>query len=109
YTEGLPFVYSGRLGFNSMLYEEYFKTSGAGFNFKLGGIIRFNDAFRLGAYFHTPTIFRLTDQYQNTMEVAFDASKNNPEALNYPDGGGTYSYRIITPAKISINAAFLLE
>ncbi len=107
YTQDLPFVYASKLGFNSATYEEYFKTSGSGVNFKIGGIMRVNDFFRLGAYYHTPTLYRLTDAYQNSLDVSFDKDKTHPASVTYPENGGTFNYRVITPGKISVNTAFI--
>lgn len=108
YTTDLPLIYASRLGFNSLTYEEFYKTTGGGFNFKIGGIYRVSDAFRIGAYYHTSTNYRLTDSYQNTMSVSFDNNKSNPEKLSYPADGGIYTYRIKTPSKVSLNAAVIL-
>jgi hypothetical protein len=109
YTYDLPIVYASRLGFNSLVYEEYFKTTGSGFNLKLGGIYRVNDILRIGAYYHTATNYRLSDQYQTTMTVSFDKNKSNPKSLTYPENGGVYSYRIKTPAKYGFNLALVLN
>lgn len=108
YTTELPFVYSGRLGFNSLTYEEYFKTTGSGVNLKLGGIYRLNDQLRIGAYYHTATVLRLTDLYDNSMSVSFDRNRTNPEKMTYPEEGGIYKYQITIPARISFNLAYIL-
>ena len=107
YSEELPLVYSSRLGFNSLVYKEYFKTTGSGINLKIGGIYRVNDQFRIGAYYHTPTVLSLTDQYETTMSVSFDKNKGKPETLTYPENGGVYKYSISTPSRLSFNVAYL--
>lgn len=109
YVDELPFVYGSKLGFNSMTYEEYFKTTGSGVNLKLGGVIRVNELLRIGVYYHSPTAYRLTDEYYNSMSVSFDKAKSNPENETYPANGGIYSYNITTPARWGLNAGFIFQ
>jgi long-subunit fatty acid transport protein len=92
-----------------MTYEEYFKTSGAGFNLKIGGIMRVNDGLRLGAYYHSPTYYKLTDQYYSSMSSTFDFNKGRPDELVYPEKGGTFSYKLNTPSRIGVNAAVIIQ
>lgn len=111
YVDGLPLLsgdYEDRLGFRSMTYSEYFKTTGTGVNLKIGGMVRVSEALRLGAYFHTPTIYNLTDTYINSISVAFDKNPNHPDALDDPEDGGYFKYKLVTPARISANAAYLI-
>lgn len=111
YIDGLPAIYTDRLGFNNLSYTEYFKTTGSGVNIKLGGIVRVNDMLRLGVYYHTPTYYNLTDTYYNTLSVAFDKNPQSPISQTYPQtaGGGYYTYKIITPSRLGFNAAFLVK
>lgn len=110
YSTPLPFFYTDKLGFNSLTYTEYFKTTGTGINLKIGGIARINDFVRLGIYYHTPTIYNLTDQYYNTISASFDANPSQPVALqDPPDAGGYFRYKIITPSKFSLNSAFIIK
>jgi hypothetical protein len=108
YTDGLPFIYTDRLGFNSLTYEEYFKTTGSGFNLKIGGIYRVNDFFRVGGFYHSPTILRLTDLYYNAITTSFDKAKSSTETTQYPDPPKSFGYRIITPSRLGVNFGFVL-
>jgi hypothetical protein len=109
YVDGLPVIYSGLLGFNSLTYTEYFKTTGSGFNLKLGMVARVNDMLRLGAYYHTGTYYSLTDVYYNSMSVVFDGDKNRPIEKTVPKDKGNYKYKIYTPSRIGLNAAFIYK
>lgn len=109
YSTDLPFVYASKLGFNSLVYEEYFKTTGSGINLKIGAIYRINDVLRIGGYYHTPTVFNLTDQYQNSMTTTFDKNKDAPLTVKYPESGGTYSYKLKVPARVSANIGFVIK
>lgn len=109
YKDPLPVAYRSRLGFHSLEYTEYFKTTGSGINFKLGGIARVNDLIRVGFYYHTPTIYSLQDSYYNSLSVTFDNAKAYPDEAKDPEDGGTYKYRVITPGKLSANVAFIIK
>ncbi len=110
YIDDLPAIYRDKLGFNSLTYTEYFKTTGSGVNLKLGGIYRASDFLRIGMYYHTSTFYELTDAYYNSLSVSFDANKNEPESDKYPGAnGGTFSYRVVTPQRLSFNSAFIFK
>ncbi|RZL10902.1 MAG: hypothetical protein EOO62_12730 [Hymenobacter sp.] len=82
---------------NYTLYDDV-RTSGTGFNARLGLIYRVVDAVRIGASVQTPTWMYLTDTYSSTMDSHFDASGGYP-AANYEatTGSNQYAYRITTP------------
>ncbi len=112
YVDDIPILrsyYDDKLGFNSLDYTEYFKTTGSGINLKLGAIIRVNDLLRVGMYYHTPTLYRFKDTYYNSLSVSYDANPKNPEVLQDPELGGIFNYRIITPGKVSANVAFIIQ
>lgn len=109
YTGGLPAIYTDKLGFNNLLYTEYFKTTGSGVNLKLGGIARVSNSLRIGLYYHTRTFYTLTDEYYSAMSVAFDKDPKNPVTLKDPENGGTFQYRIITPSRFSFNSAYVIK
>jgi len=108
YIDELPVIYTDKLGFNSLTYQEYFSTTGSGFNLKLGGVARINEYLRVGLYYHTPTILNLSDKYYNKMSASFDKDPNAVEEITDPENGGYYDYKIITPSRIGINTAFIL-
>jgi hypothetical protein len=99
--------YYNKGAFSSLEYVEYFKTTGTGYNLKLGGVARVNDMVRLGLYYHTPTIYRLTDLYQYQMYSYFDQRPGTPEEYSFPEDGGTFEYRVITPSRLGLNSAFV--
>lgn len=109
YVDGLPAVYFSKLGFNSLQYTEYFKTTGSGINLKLGGIMRVNDLVRVGFYYHTPTLYNLQDSYYSSMDVSFDKDPTNLISLQVPANGGLFKYKIITPSRESANIAFVIK
>lgn len=110
YVDPLPFIYTDKLGFNSLSYKEYFKTEGYGLNLKLGAVFRMSPQARVGAYFHSPTVLYLTDTYSYTMKSTFDAAKaTSTVETSWPDETGKSIYRITIPMRFGFNAAYILN
>jgi hypothetical protein len=110
YIGGLPEIndyYTTRGGFNSLEYTELFRTTGNGFNLKLGGVARVNDNLRVGMYFHTPTILKLTDVYVNTMFSTWDQAPERQDKDQFPADEAYFEYRLITPSRLGFNAAWI--
>jgi long-subunit fatty acid transport protein len=92
-------------GFNSMSYNEVYKTTGRGYNLKLGAIYRVNEYLRLGANYQTPTVLNLTDVYSYSMTTVFDGGDD--VSASYPENGGIYKYKIITPMRYGASIGFI--
>lgn len=101
------YYYPGLGGFNSMSYNETYKTTGKGYNLKLGVLFRLNEYIRIGAHYHTPTILNLTDTYLYKMTAKFD--EGNSYDYSYPDNGGIYRYTIITPMRYGLSVGFIYK
>jgi hypothetical protein len=99
------YYYDGLGGFKSVSYSENYKTSGSGYNLKLGAIYRVNDYLRIGANFQSPTILNLTDTYTFSMVTNFDEGASNTSS--YPEGGGQFKYTVITPMRFGGSIAFI--
>ncbi len=95
-------------GFKSLSYQETYKTTGMGYNLKLGVIYRAADFIRLGAAFHTPTIYNLTDSYVYKMTGNYDEGGSFTSQYP-PDNGGRFNYKIITPMKFTGSVALLYK
>lgn len=89
-------------GFVSMDNSFWLRTSGAGFNMKFGVIVTPAAGLRLGATVTTPTWYTLTDQWDYTMNTAF----NNGNTYTAYSPTGTYSYRLTAPMRWSLGAAY---
>ncbi len=95
-------------GFKNLSYQETYKTSGTGYNLKIGVIYRAADFIRLGASFHSPTIYNLTDGYLYKMTANYD--EGGSFTTQYPpDNGGKFKYQIITPMKFTGSVALLYK
>jgi hypothetical protein len=80
---------------NSLEYSESLLTTGVGFNFKIGAILRANDMIRLGAALHTPTFYSLEDDWRTYMKsdlLSFGQKESeSPNSL--------FQYELNTPLK----------
>lgn len=101
------YYYSGLGGFKEFSYTETYKTTGTGVNLKLGGIYRVTDYLRIGASYQSPTMLKLTDTYIYQMTTTFD--EGSSQSSQYPDNGGRFSYKIITPARFTGSIAYLYK
>lgn len=91
--------------FDNFIYNEKVKVNGTGVNLKLGAIYKFNDYFRAGVAFHTPTVFSLTEIYNKDLTVNTEAY-NGVLSLLAPEN--QYEYTIITPFKAVASATAIL-
>ncbi len=92
--------------FKNFKYVNDLSTQGTGVNLKVGLIYKVNDMLRFGLAAHTPTYYRVNDQYSSTMSAAYEDAIVNGD-VESPDG--KYSYSLITPFKAVASAAFLYQ
>lgn len=99
---------NGRFELQNLLH-----TSGYGAGVKVGLIWRVANFLRLGAAFHSPTFYDMSDTYSAAVDYRFEnvngkvlsGDKNKVE--NQTDLG-TYSYSFATPWRLMGSAAFVL-
>lgn len=89
--------------FNSLAYTKSLETSGAGYNFKFGAIVKPVSWVRLGGAVHFPTFYNLHDDYSDKLEADLTFDNYSPAV-----DGGEFDYEIITPFKAIGSAAFVL-
>ena len=89
---------------DNFTFTQTLKTTGSGFNFKLGFVALPTDWFRFGMALQTPTAFRLSDRWQNGLVTNFDDG-NEYEASSDP---GSYVYHLKTPLKLTGSASVVL-
>jgi len=94
--------------FSSLRFSENLETRGNGINVKFGTIIRLHQTVRVGLAIHTPTLYRLEDNFTTTVAYDFD-----PESVNVsvapadsPDLNFEYIYR--TPWRFIGSAGFVI-
>ena len=89
-------------GFVSMDNSYWLRTSGAGASFKLGVIATPVAGLRLGATLTTPTWYSLTDEWDYTMNTAF----NNGNKYTEYSPTGRWNYAMTAPMRFSVGAAY---
>ncbi len=96
--------------FEHLNYGTNLKTTGNGFNFKIGAIFKPIESLRLGIAFHTPTFYKLSDNYYNTME-SYNANDNGIMGDHFakPDQNTVYDYQINTPLKTIFSGSYIIE
>ena len=97
-------------GNSSWGWENFMSTSGTGYNFKFGVILKPVNEFRIGLAFHTPTYYDLRDRYGtvSSYQYSSDAQKTF-EGTEY-FGGNKYAdnethYRLYTPWRFMAGVA----
>ncbi len=95
--------------FEEMSFDSNLKTTGTGYNFKIGVIYKPVHEVRLGASLHTPTFYDMHDFFYTSMY-----SRNNFEGdLGVIDDEGhsplnNYDYNLETPLRATFSGAFIL-
>lgn len=85
--------------------SNYYRTTGAGFNYKLGMIVRPIPELRLGVAFHTPTWYdNLSQEYRATLRARYN---NEQDVEVKSDNGrtGYYDVSYQTPWKLTTGIA----
>lgn len=92
--------------FNDYTYSTNLSTRGTGINFKFGLIYRITDWVRVGGALHSPSFFRLNDNYSNSVTVSYDAYYA-PYTASSPEG--VYEYRLTTPMRAIGSLGFVIK
>ena len=95
--------------FNDFSFNNDLKTTGNGFNFKIGAIFKPVEQLRLGVAVHTPTFYKLNDLYDSGMKSSItynDGKTENTSAV--PDEPGEYDYEIESPMRAILSGAYVI-
>jgi len=99
--------------FDYLTYSEEIRTTGTGFNLKVGALYNVTSGFRIGANIQTPTWMTLTDNADYAIVTETEGLRGS---LGYggttsrvkPDNPFLFEYNLRTPWKFGVNAmAFL--
>jgi len=94
-------------GFKSMNYNYWQRTSGVGANLQLGAIWVPVNMLRLGISYTTPTMYNLTDTWQEYMESGFDGSNADCQSAQSESPLKSFEYRVRAPSRLSLGAAMV--
>ncbi len=93
--------------FESMEFDSYLKTTGTGYNFKIGLIYKPINEVRLGVSLHTPTFYDIRDAFHTSMY-----SRNNFDGSIVNDEGhssyNNYDYNLDSPLRATFSGAFVI-
>lgn len=96
-------------GFQTFTYNQNLDISGAGINLKLGAIYKVNDMFRIGAAFHSPTYYSVTDIATPMLSV----THNDSLYIISQDNGYTmqnqFDYSMTSPWRGILSATMLFD
>ncbi len=81
--------------FNALRWEQQLSTRGTGVNLKGGVIFKPTRNTRLGFAFSTPTLYRLTDDYQGLLGYDYTDDNNDGEEISRQSG--YFRYRFSSP------------
>lgn len=95
-------------GFDQVISSYWRHTSGAGLNFKFGAIVSPVRGLRIGATFTTPTWYNMTDHWDNNLVTYFDGSDTYCKNVDRDSPEGVYDYKIKTPMRFSLGAAYVI-
>lgn len=92
--------------FNSMQFNSLLRTTGTGYNGKIGFIYKPVNAIRLGASVHTPTFFNLNDEFRTSMNswVSYD---DGDEDYDVSSPYSEYGYSIESPLRANLSGALV--
>lgn len=93
--------------------QNYLHTSGIGMGAKIGIIYRPVSFLRLGAAFHSPTYYQLSDTYSAAVDYHFANVDGNPlsgkaDHIDNQTDIGNFSYQLSTPWHAMLNTAVVL-
>jgi len=91
-------------GFQSFELNQDSRTTGAGFNFKLGMIYKPVDWFRIGGAIHSPTYFQMHDDWNSDMKTRISDKTYSSSSPN-----GLYDYSLITPMRAIGSVGFVIR
>ncbi len=96
--------------FNNFTFNSNLKTTGTGYNLKLGIIFKPIESLRLGVALHSPTFYKLTDLYNNNMNssITYPSDGTTQNYTATPDKAGVYDYQLQTPLKAILSGAYVI-
>lgn len=95
--------------FHSFRFDQAVAVKGNGINLKLGAIFRASDNIRVGAAFHSPSIYTLTDNYSPGITAAVGTQTYE---LNTSNGGlatNQFNYSFVTPWRGVLSASYIMK
>lgn len=87
-----------------MTYTQNIRTTGEGYNLKLGMIYRPVEELRIGLAVHSPTVVRLNTRYDSRMSATFDGG--GTRTAQSPIGRTGFNEKFYTPTRILAGVSY---
>lgn len=94
--------------FNELTYVEALTTTGIGFNAKLGAIYKLTKKLRIGAAFHSPSYYLLTDDFSSSLTYGFNETGTD-ESFTSNSDISSFEYSIATPWRAIGSAGYIYK
>ena len=94
--------------FSSFTYGNSLNVTGSGINLKLGAIWKFGDFFRLGASFHSPTYYNLSEDFTPYLTSFVGGNAYSVTNAQYPIGSH-FDYSLVSPWKSILSGTFIIK
>ena len=104
----LPGNAANTYNFNTFVYHNQLNISGTGFNAKLGAILKLTNFLRIGAAFHTPTVYSIQEHTEYGISSIVD-NVNHTLSTNYSLPVSSFDYSFITPYKGVLSASLVIK
>ncbi|GAA4900887.1 outer membrane protein transport protein [Flaviramulus aquimarinus] len=89
-------------------FENNLSTTGTGFSFQLGGIMKLSPEFRVGVTYDSPTWYTIEEETTQYLATVRDDNGTNATQVINPDVVNIYPrYKLQTPAKITGSLAYI--
>ncbi len=94
---------------NTVNFENNLFTTGAGFSFQLGSILKLTDGMRLGVSYDSPTWFRINEETSQAIRTVRNENGSNvaltidPRIINIYD-----AYSLKTPGRLTASLAYVI-
>jgi len=92
--------------FDSFTFKEHLDAYGTGYTFKLGLIFRPISLIRIGAAFHLPTFYKISEEYHTSIESNFDPEFPEASSIYFPSDDLLFDYKLRTPYKLIGSVGF---
>lgn len=100
-------TFASPTGFGAYRYMDLSENdlmTGAGLNLKLGGLYKIDDHIRVSGYFHTPTIYAVTNEYAVGITTRYQNS-NNPSNREVQ----SFDFNYFTPFKAGTGISYIFN
>ncbi|MFW6289988.1 MAG: hypothetical protein ACOC0R_03385, partial [Mariniphaga sp.] len=94
--------------FNDMSFTSFLRTTGNGYNGKIGLLFKPTNQIRLGASLHTPTFYNLHDIFETEMSSSVTYDDGATESYNAVSPYSEYDYDLETPMRATLSGAFVI-